>query len=133
MSGQQASTLARYFARRGTPAFTYESYSRSGMLSALRELRRRGAHTSNVKFLSQVSHGLARDLAEVIDLPPADIATVLLAAGGAIGVLAEQHDLSALEVAGALQYTADDLDQAAKASDLEASVAPSINEAGETA
>lgn len=115
MSGQQASNLARYFARRGTPAFTYESYSRSGMLGALRELRQRGAHTAEVKFLGQAAEAFTRDLMEVLDLPPADVATVLLAAGGAVGVLAELHGLSATNVAGLFQYAADDLDQAAKA------------------
>lgn len=131
MSGHQANTLARYFARRGTPSFTYESYSRTGMLSALRELRRRGAHTSNVKFLGQVARGLASDLAEVIDLPPADIVTVLLAVGGAAGVLAELNELSAVDLAGALQYAADDLDQRATAGEHQTAAASSTGEAGE--
>lgn len=51
------------------------------MLDALREMRRRQAHEQGVKFLGQAAQVFARDLTEVLDLPLADIATVLLAAG----------------------------------------------------
>jgi hypothetical protein len=118
MSNEHADALARYFTRRGTRAFTSEDYTRQGMLDALRELRRRQAYDPNVRFLGQAAEAIARDLTQVIDLPPADIATVLLAAGGAVGVLAELYGLSATNIAGVLQYVADDLDQAAKAGEV---------------
>ncbi|MFD7793561.1 hypothetical protein [Streptomyces sp. NPDC059759] len=115
MSNEQADAVARYFTQRGVRAFTAEQYTRQGVLDALRELRRRRSQSTEVKFLGQAAQSFARDLADVIDLPPADIATVLLAAGGAVGVLAQLHGLSGTDIAGVLQYTADDLDRAAKA------------------
>ncbi|MEU8907035.1 hypothetical protein [Streptomyces mirabilis] len=115
MRRDPSESLARYFRRRGTPAFTAEQYTRQGMLDALREMRRRQAHEQGVKFLGQAAQVFARDLTEVLDLPLADIATVLLAAGGAVGVIAELYSLEATTVAGVLQYAADDLDQQAKA------------------
>jgi hypothetical protein len=110
-----AEALARYFRRRGTPAFTTESYTREGMLDALREVRRLRSQDGEVKLLGQSAQVLVRDLNDVIDLPLADIATVLLAAGGAVGLFAELHGFNGTEIAGVLQYAADDLDQAAKA------------------
>ncbi|MET9122940.1 hypothetical protein [Streptomyces sp. NPDC004528] len=112
MIDDPSETLAQYFRRR---AFTAEQYTRQGMLDALREVRRTQAHESGVKFLGQAAEVFEQDLAAVVDLPPADIATVLLAAGGAIGVMAELYGLSASHVAGVLHYAADDFDRQAEA------------------
>ncbi|MFF3884112.1 hypothetical protein [Streptomyces sp. NPDC001914] len=115
MTAAHREALARYFRRRGTPAFTTESYTRQGMLDALREARRHRSGDAHVRFLGQAAATFVRDLTEVVDLPPADIATVLLAAGGAVGVFAELHGFNGTDIAGLLQYAADDLDRAAKA------------------
>lgn len=105
--------LAREFARRGVRTFTREQYTRQGMLDALRENRRRNANEPHVQALGHFARTLADDLADVLDLSPADIATVLLVAGGAGGVLAELHGLRGPTLAGVIQYAADELDQRA--------------------
>lgn len=106
--------VAADFARRGIRAITAEEYTRQGMLDALRESRRRQGDTAQARFLTEASQSLAADISEVVDLPPADIASVLLAVGGAGGVLADMYGLRGTTFAGLLQWTADELDQRAK-------------------
>jgi hypothetical protein len=110
---EQREALVRELARRGRRAFTAEQYTRQGMLDAVRENRRRHAADPSVQFVSSAARHLASEITAVVDLPPADIATVLLAAGGAGGVLAELHRLPGITLAGVLQMTADVLDQRA--------------------
>ncbi|MCC9154851.1 hypothetical protein LZP81_31085 [Streptomyces parvulus] len=105
--------LAHAFAQKGIKAFTREQYSRQGMLDALRENRRRNQRDPLARFMGEAARTMAKDLQEVVDLPAADIATVLLAAGGSVGVLAEVRGLHGTTVAGVLQCIADELDQAA--------------------
>ncbi|MET9158236.1 hypothetical protein ABZX56_10950 [Streptomyces parvulus] len=105
--------LAHAFARKGIKAFTREQYSRQGMLDALRENRRRNQGNPHMRFMGEAAGAVANDLREVVELPAADIATVLLAAGGLVGVLAEVRGLRGITVAGLLQCIADELDQAA--------------------
>ncbi|MGW4889641.1 hypothetical protein [Streptomyces murinus] len=111
MSDTDRDALVRELARRGRRAFTAEQYTRQGMLDAVRENRRRHAHDPSVQFTDHAAKHLAHEIAQVVDLPPADIATVLLAAGGAAGLMAELHHLHGTTVAGILQTTADELDQ----------------------
>jgi hypothetical protein len=110
---EEADALARAFTERGIKAFTKEQYSRQGMLDAIRENRRRNTDTARVHFLSEAARALADDISEVVDLPASDIATVLLATSGSVGVLAELNDLRGTSVAAVLQYTADVLDRRA--------------------
>ncbi|WDO09903.1 hypothetical protein ME763_31940 [Streptomyces murinus] len=114
MSDAEREALVRELARRGRRAFTAEQYTRQGMLDAVRENRRRHACEPSVQFAAHAAEHLAREITQVVDLPPADIATVLLAAGGAAGLMAELHHLDGTTVAGILQATADELDQQAK-------------------
>ncbi|MGP4085435.1 hypothetical protein [Streptomyces sp. KR55] len=109
----EADALARAFTERGIKAFTREQYSRQGMLDAIRENRRRNTDTARIRFLSEAARALADDITQVVDLPASDVASVLLAAGGSVGVLAELNGLRGTSVAGVLQYTADELDRRA--------------------
>lgn len=111
MSDARQRALVHALTERGTRAFTADDYSRQGMLDAVRELRRRERNDPRVRFLGDLARGLAHDIASVVDLPPADIASVLLAAGGSVGLTAELHGLSAQSAAAIFQYTADELDQ----------------------
>jgi len=105
--------VVRDLARQGHRAFSTDTYSRQGMLDALRELRRREAGSPAVRQLSEEARVFAADLVDVVDLPPADIATVLLAAGGAVGAFAHFRSLSPQAIATLLQYAGDDLDRQA--------------------
>ncbi|MEU9208481.1 hypothetical protein AB0D27_11140 [Streptomyces sp. NPDC048415] len=107
--------VARALAAEGRRAFTSETYTREGMFAALREIRRSQDGDPHVEFIGQVARLLAVDIAGVVDVAPKDIASVLMAAGGAVGVLAELHGLRGTTVSGVLQYAADELDLQAKA------------------
>ncbi|MFF9310157.1 hypothetical protein ACF1BS_04520 [Streptomyces sp. NPDC014748] len=113
----EAEALTREFAKRGIRAFTREQYSRQGMLDAIRENQRRYSGEPHTEFLREAAQMLADDIAEVVGLPAADIATVLLAAGGSVGVLAELNGLCGTTVAGVLQHTAEELDRRASGGD----------------
>ncbi|MGW1001738.1 hypothetical protein [Streptomyces sp. NPDC002520] len=113
MTDARREAVIRELARRGRRAFTAEQYTRQGMLDAVRENRRRNASDPHVHFVGDAARHLAQEIANVVDLPPADIATVLLAAGGAGGVMAELHHLHGTTLAGMFQTAADELDQQA--------------------
>ncbi|MFI5973596.1 hypothetical protein [Streptomyces sp. NPDC051452] len=113
MSSAEREAVIRELARRGRRAFTAETYTRQGILDAVRENRRRHANDPGVQFAGHAAEHLAREIPAVVDLPLADIATVLLAAGGAGGVLAELHNLDGTQLAGIFQMAADELDQRA--------------------
>ncbi|MFI1767462.1 hypothetical protein ACH41H_36185 [Streptomyces sp. NPDC020800] len=114
MSDAAREAAIRELTRRGRRAVTAEQYTRQGMLDAVRENRRRHASHPETQAVVEAGKHLADEIAAVVDLPPADIATVLLAAGGAGGVLAELHGLPSTTLAGAFQVAADELDQRAK-------------------
>ncbi|MFF8406976.1 hypothetical protein ACF06P_35785 [Streptomyces sp. NPDC015684] len=105
--------LVRKLTAEGTRVFTTETYTRQGILDAVRENLRRHAQDPHMQFVAAAGRHLAQEILTVVDLPPADIATVLLAVGGAGGLLADEHDLSGGSLAGALQAAAAELDQRA--------------------
>jgi len=109
--------VAREFTRPGLRVFTAKQYTRQGMFDAVRESRRRNSYDPQVQFLGRLARGLADDLTDVVALPPADIATVLIAAGGAGGAIAEVNGLCGTPLAALLQYAADELDQQADGGD----------------
>ncbi|MGW0993476.1 hypothetical protein ACWD5V_09230 [Streptomyces sp. NPDC002523] len=113
MNDESREAVLRELTRRGRRAFTAEQYTRQGMLDAVRENRRRNASDPHVQFVGDAARHLAQEITNVVDLPPADIATVLLAAGGAGGVMAELHHLHGTTLAGMFQTAADELDQQA--------------------
>jgi hypothetical protein len=107
--------VARELTEQGRRAFTSETYSRDAVFAALREIRYSQDGDPNNDLLGKLACGFAEDLAGVVDVPPRDIASVLMAAGGAVGVLVELQGMSATTIAGLLQYAADELDQRARA------------------
>jgi len=109
--------VARELTAQGRRAFTSETYSREAVFAALREIRYSQDGDPHTELLGKLASGFADDIAGVVDIPPRDIASVLMAAGGAIGVLAELHGMGGTALAGVLQYAADDLDQRAKSGD----------------
>ncbi|MGV4984566.1 hypothetical protein ACVB8X_14185 [Streptomyces sp. NRAIS4] len=111
MTDARREAVIRELARRGRRAFTAEQYTRQGMLDAVRENRRRNASDPLVQFVGKAAQHLASEITAVVDVAPADIATVLLAAGGAGGVLAELHGLNGTTLAGVFQTAADELDR----------------------
>ncbi|MFJ6841419.1 hypothetical protein ACIQRE_01980 [Streptomyces griseoluteus] len=113
MSDDMRQALIEELKRRGRRFFTTEDYSRQGVLDALRENRRRHANEPLLQEVVHAAKHVASEIKGVVDLPAADIATVLLAAGGTIGILAEMHGLSAHALGGVLQYAGDELDQQA--------------------
>ncbi|MFE2469783.1 hypothetical protein [Streptomyces mirabilis] len=115
MTAEFRAAIARELAAQGRRAFTAETYTREGMFSALREIRHSQDGDPHVEFLARHARNLANDIAGVVDVSPEDIASVLMAAGGAVGVLAELHGLRGTTVSGVLQYAADELDQRARA------------------
>ncbi|MET7776257.1 hypothetical protein ABZU94_10735 [Streptomyces mirabilis] len=115
MTAEFRAAVARDLAAQGRRAFTSENYTREDMFSALREIRHSQDGDPHVAFLGRAARVLAEDIAGVVDVSPKDIASVLMAAGGAVGVLAELHGLRGTTVSGVLQYAADELDQRARA------------------
>ncbi|MGW1498991.1 hypothetical protein ACWCQW_10535 [Streptomyces mirabilis] len=115
MTAEIRAAIAREMAAQGRRAFTAETYTREGMFSALREIRHSQDGDPHVAFLARHARNLANDIAGVVDVSPEDIASVLMAAGGAVGVLAELHGLRGTTVSGVLQYAADELDKRARA------------------
>ncbi|MEU3899797.1 hypothetical protein [Streptomyces sp. NPDC045251] len=103
--------VVRAFNARGMRAVTSAQWTRQGALDVLRENRRRYADHPRMKGLEQFASELAARLTRHTDLPPKDIATVLLAAGATAGALALMHDLSGPAVTEIMQIAADDLDR----------------------
>ncbi|EST24496.1 hypothetical protein [Streptomyces roseochromogenus] len=110
---ERREAVVRDFTRRGIRTVTREQYSRQGMLDAVRENRRRHRHDSKTQWIEHAAHHVAEEIAAVVDVSLDDIATVLLAAGGVGGVLAELHGLHGTTLAGVFQTAADDLDRRA--------------------
>ena len=115
MTAEFREAVARELTEQGRRAFTSETYSREAVFAALREIRYSQDGDPDNDVLGKLARGFAEDLAGVVDVPPRDIASVLMAAGGAVGVLAELRGLDATTLAGLLQYAADELDQLARA------------------
>ncbi|WP_432169126.1 hypothetical protein [Streptomyces sp. 1222.5] len=113
MSDARRDALVRKLTAQGARVFTTEDYTRQGILDAVREHYRRNAADPHFQFVAAAGRHLAQEIVDVVDLPPADIATVLLAAGGAAGLMADQHALDGPTLAGALQAAAVELDQRA--------------------
>lgn len=110
---ERRDAVVREFTRRGIRTVTREEYSRQGMLDAVRENRRRHRHDPKIQWIEHAAHHLAEEITALLDVPIDDIATVLLAAGGAGGVLAELHGLHGTTLSGIFQMAADDLDRRA--------------------
>lgn len=105
--------IARTFAARGFRAVKVEEWSHAAVLEALRENRRRHANSPYTQQIGEVAAKVADEIAGLVDLPPRDVATVLLAAGGSVGTIALLHPLSGKTAAEILQFAADELDQRA--------------------
>ncbi|WP_406168982.1 hypothetical protein [Streptomyces sp. NBC_00996] len=103
--------IAQALTARGFRAMTSEHWSRQGALDVVREGRRRHAGDPRVQKLGEIAATLADRLATHLDVPPEDIATVLLAAGASVGALAVMHHLPGPVISEILQVTADELDQ----------------------
>lgn len=103
--------VARALTSRGFRTMTSDQWTREGALDALREQRRRHAGSPRLETIDRIAGNLADRLTACLDVPPKDVATVLLAAGGYAGALAAMGQLSGLAVAEILQVTADVLDQ----------------------
>jgi hypothetical protein len=105
--------MARALTARGFRTLTTEQWTRQGALDALREQRRRHANEPRVRKLDEISRTLADRLTEHVDVPPEDMATVLLVAGASVGALALLNGLPGPIVSEILQVTADELDRRA--------------------
>ncbi|WP_426568162.1 hypothetical protein [Streptomyces canus] len=107
--------MTRALAARGFRAIKSEDWDQQAVLSALRENRRRHANSEYTQAIGRAAEAIAAEIADLVDVPPADIAMVLLAAGGSIGMLALMQPVSAKTAAEILQFAADELDQRARA------------------
>ncbi|MFJ8348916.1 hypothetical protein ACIQ9J_21660 [Streptomyces sp. NPDC094153] len=110
---QTEEAIARALRKQGLNALTSDQWTRQAVLDGLREQRRRHADSPRVQQLDEIANKLADRLIEHVDVPPEDMATVLLAASGSVGALAVMHRLSGVVVSEILQVTADVLDQRA--------------------
>lgn len=105
--------LARELSARGYRAVTSQQWTRQINLTVVREQRRRYADHPRMQALEQYAGQLARTVAHHVQLPPQDIATVLLAAGATASFQAVTHDLPGPMVTEILQIAGDDLDRLA--------------------
>ncbi|MFF0139745.1 hypothetical protein ACFYRN_25235 [Streptomyces sp. NPDC005227] len=94
---------------------TSRQWTRQGALDALRKQRRRNADDPRLEAIDGLAAMLADRLTEFTDVLPADLATVLLVAGGSVGSLAVTDNVPGFMLAEILQAAAIMLDQAAKA------------------
>lgn len=115
MTAERREAIARELTQQGRRVFTSENYSREDVFAALREIRYSQDGDPHTQLLNNLARSFADDIADVVDVSPRDIATVLMAAGGSIGMLAEMSGLAATTLAGVLQFAADELDQRARA------------------
>lgn len=110
----EAATV-RALAAQGVRAVTSSQWSRQGALDALREQRRRYAGDPRLEAIDGLATLLAERLTEFTDVLPADIATVLLVAGGSVGSLALTDGVPGYMLAEILQGTAEMLDRRTEA------------------
>lgn len=115
MTAERREAIARELTAQGRRVFTSETYSREDVFAALREIRYSQDGDPHTQFLNDMARSFADEIAAVVDISPRDIATVLMAAGGSIGVLAEVNGIPGTALAGVLQFAADELDQRARA------------------
>lgn len=105
--------LARQFQAHGIRAVTSAEWTRQGNLDVVREQRRRHADHPRMKALEALADDLARHVAAHVQLPPQDIATVLLAVGAITGFQSLAHQLPGPMVTEVIQIAADLLDRQA--------------------
>ncbi|MCI3277466.1 hypothetical protein [Streptomyces cylindrosporus] len=105
--------IAQALSARGYRTMTTEQWSRQGALDVIREQRRRNADDPRVRSLDEIASRLADRLTKYVDVPAADMATVLLAAGASVGALALMHSLPGPVISEILQVTGAELDRRA--------------------
>jgi len=104
----------RAFIARGLAPVAGEDWDRDTVLGMLRSNRARHAGNPHTQENVRVALAAAGEIADTVDLPAADIATVLLAAGGCIGTAALLRPMTGQTVAEILQFAAVELDDRAK-------------------
>ncbi|MHC3474633.1 hypothetical protein ACYF6T_38890 [Streptomyces sp. 7R007] len=111
---QAEEAMAQALNALGFRTMTTEQWSRQGALDAIREQRRRNTNDPRVRKLEEVCSTLADRLTHHVDVPAADMATVLLVAGASVGELAIVHGLPGVVVSEIFQVTAAELDERAR-------------------
>jgi len=104
----------RAFAARGLNPVKGEDWDRDKVLDILRANRARHADNQYTQEISRIAASVAAEIAETVDLPAADIATVLLAAGGSVGTVALLRPMTGKSSAEILQFAAVELDNQAR-------------------
>ncbi|MET7477950.1 hypothetical protein ABZT17_26785 [Streptomyces sp. NPDC005648] len=96
---------------RGLRPIKSEDWDRDVVLQVLRENRARNAGSPYTQEVIRTAAVVANEISGLVDLPVADIATVLLAAGASVGTVALLRPVTGRTTAEILQFAAMELDQ----------------------
>jgi hypothetical protein len=106
--------LVKKFAEHGIRATTPADWSQQMAFDAIRENRRRYAHTPRAASYGRTAAFLVEAMSDVCDVEAADMASVLITTSALVGtVTLLSSKMTALDLAQILAFAADDLNRAA--------------------
>lgn len=106
----QRDAVVRAMTAQGIRPVKGEDWDRDTVLNMLRENHARHADNPYTQEVTRLAAKVAEEIADTVDMPPADLVTVLLAAGGFLATVALLRPMTGNAAAEILQFAALELE-----------------------
>lgn len=117
----QRDAVFRAMTARGIRPVKGEDWDRDTVLGMLRENHARHADAPYTQEITRIAARLAEEITDAVDMPPADLVTVMLAAGGSLATVALLRPMTGKTAAEILQFAALELELRQRANGGESS------------